>query len=80
MKKATVIQKVLRMRFEDIYGSYNKQELSMKAAEILGTSVPQLSEITRTDPSVLFRKSPHNGGRQYFLVRTDLPNLAVSIY
>jgi transposase len=40
MKKTTVKQEVLKMRFEDIYGRYDKRELSTEdAAEILGISV-----------------------------------------
>lgn len=40
MKKPTVIEEVLKMRFEDIYGRYDKRELSTEgAAEILGISV-----------------------------------------
>jgi transposase len=40
MKKATVNEEVLKMRFEDIYGRYDKRELSTEyAAEILGISV-----------------------------------------
>lgn len=40
MKKTTVKKEVLKMRFEDIYGRYDKRELSTEdAAEILGISV-----------------------------------------
>lgn len=40
MKKATINEEVLKMRFEDIYGRYDKRELSTEeAAEILGISV-----------------------------------------
>jgi len=40
MKKTLVKQEVLKMRFEDIYGRYEKRELSTEdAAEILGISV-----------------------------------------
>lgn len=40
MKKTTIRQEVLKMKFEDIYGRYDKRELStVEAAEILGISV-----------------------------------------
>lgn len=40
MKKTTVRQEVLKMRFEDIYGKYQKRRLTtQEAAEMLGMSV-----------------------------------------
>ena len=40
MKKTQVKEEVLKMRFEDIYGRYEKRELSVgEAAELLGIHV-----------------------------------------
>ena len=40
MKKATVIEEVLKMRFEDIYGRFEKKRLTtQEASELLGISV-----------------------------------------